>query len=199
LREALREKLTRLSQLRQLPFEYVRYKLGFANNGFIETAVSRLAGIEKKSLDSLAERCFDRFIKPSLYAGAVDLITRLKASGARIALATSSPRFIIIPLQRFVGAEAAIASDLEFTGGKTSGRLAGKSVFGKNKLDAARSWLSEQSIDAANVWFYSDSYTDLPLLEYCAHPAAVNPDLILKKKAVKNGWEILHFKNTIGR
>jgi HAD superfamily hydrolase (TIGR01490 family) len=198
LREGLRKKLVRWGQIKQLPFEYVRYKLGFANHGFIENAVSRLAGIEKEKLDALAEYCFSRFIRPNLYTGAVDLIRRLKDSGAIIVLATSSPRFIILPLQNFVGAEDAIASDLELIDGKTSGRLDGKSVFGKNKLEAARSWLSERNIDAADVWFYSDSYTDIPLLEYCAHPAAINPDPILRKKAVKNGWKIICFKDTVG-
>jgi HAD superfamily hydrolase (TIGR01490 family) len=199
LKEALRKKIIRFRQLKQLPFEYVRYKLGFANQSFIETAVERLSGIDKNSMVSLADYCFDRFLKPDLYTGAIELIAGLKESGIRIVLATSSFRIIVQPLQKYLDAETSIASELEFIDGKTSGRLAGKSVFGNNKLEAVKAWLYEQNIDAASVRFYSDSYTDLPLLGYCGYPVAVNPDLILKRAALKNGWKIIRFKETLGK
>jgi HAD superfamily hydrolase (TIGR01490 family) len=199
LKEALRKKFIRFRQLKQLPFEYVRYKLGFANHSFIETAVERFSGFDKNSMVSLANHCFDHFVKPDLYTGAVELIAGLKESGARIILATSSFRIIVQPLQDYLDAETSIASELEFIDGKTSGRLAGKSIFGSNKLEAVKAWLCEQNIDAATVRFYSDSYTDLPLLDYCGYPVAVNPDPILRRVALKNGWEIIKFKETLGK
>jgi HAD superfamily hydrolase (TIGR01490 family) len=198
LKEGLREKLVRFSQLKRLPFEYARYKLGFANHDFIEDAVKHLAGLDEKRLDALAEHCFDRFMKPDMYTGALELIRGLKKIGCRIILATSSFKTIIRPLQIFLDAEESIASGLEFIDGKTSGRLTGKAVFGKNKLEAVRAWLNVQNIAPVNVWFYSDSYTDIPLLEYCGSPVAVNPDRILRKKARKQGWNIMRFRHTLG-
>lgn len=193
LKEGLREKLVRFGQLKQLPFEYLRYKLGFVNRDFIEDAVKHLAGIDEKRLDTLADHCFDRFMKPDLYPEALDLIQDLKKSGHRIVLATSSFNTIIRPLQTFLGAEESITSRLEFIDGKTSGRLAGKAVFGKNKLEKVSAWLHGQNIDPADVYFYSDSYTDIPLLEYCGSPVAVNPDRILRKEAHRRGWKIIRF------
>jgi phosphoserine phosphatase len=131
-----------------------------------------------------------------LYAGALDLIQDLKKSGHRIILATSSFKTIIQPLQIFLGAEESITSHLEFIDGKTSGRLDGKAVFAKNKLEEVGAWLCGQNIDPKYVCFYSDSYTDIPLLEYCGRPVAVNPDRILRKKAYRQGWEIMRFKRT---
>jgi HAD superfamily hydrolase (TIGR01490 family) len=148
---------------------------------------------------SLADYCFDHFVKPDLYTGAVELIAGLKESGARIILATSSFRIIVQPIQDYLDAETSIASELEFIDGKTSGRLAGKSIFGSNKLEAVKVWLCEHNIDAAAVRFYSDSYTDLPLLNYCGYPIAVNPDPILRRVALKNGWKITRFKETLGK
>jgi phosphoserine phosphatase len=58
--------------------------------------------------------------------------------------------------------------------------------------------MESNAVNAQNVSFYSDSYTDLPLLEYCGNPVAVNPDSILARKAKKRGWKILHFNDVLG-
>jgi HAD superfamily hydrolase (TIGR01490 family) len=199
LREGLREKLISFRQLKQLPFEYLRYKLGFANHDFIEEAVRHFSGLQEERLDELAEHCFTRFMMPDIYCGAFDLIKSLKDSGAKVVLATSSFRTIIEPLARFLRSDETIASGLEFSDGVTTGRLSGNALFGKNKLDAVRFWLSEHNLLPTNVSFYSDSYTDLPLLEYCGHPVAVNPDIFLRNIALKNKWEIRRYKETFGK
>jgi phosphoserine phosphatase len=48
------------------------------------------------------------------------------------------------------------------------------------------------------MYFYSDSYTDLPLLEFSGHPVAVNPDRFLRREALKRGWRILRWRETLG-
>jgi phosphoserine phosphatase len=49
-----------------------------------------------------------------------------------------------------------------------------------------------------DISFYSDSYTDLPLLEFSGSPVAVNPDRFLTYEAKKRGWKILRFRETLG-
>ena len=38
--------------------------------------------------------------------------------------------------------------------------------------------------------FYSDSYTDLPLLERVGEPVVVNPDPRLRREAARRGWRV---------
>jgi HAD superfamily hydrolase (TIGR01490 family) len=199
LKECLRGGLIKLRQLKQLPVEYLRYKLGHANYDFIEDAVRHLGSIEKEKLTALSEICFERYIKPDLFRGAVDIINNLKKTGRTVILATSSFHTIIDPLQKYFDLDDVIASSLEFIDGKTTGRLSGKAFFGKNKMDAVCVTLAEHSVNTDDAWFYSDSYTDLPLLEKLGHPVAVNPDRFLRKIALKNNWQILDFKETLGR
>jgi phosphoserine phosphatase len=54
-------------------------------------------------------------------------------------------------------------------------------------------WLAAQGLrwEDAEITFYSDSRTDLPLLEKAAHPVAVNPDPALREIARQRGWRIL--------
>ena len=199
LRQALRDGVIGLSQLRGLPLELFRYKLGFPNMDFIEEAVKRFAGIEKDVLEMTAQSCFERLIKPKIYTAAERLIREALARGEPLIFATSSLSVIIEPLERYFGIEGSIASVLELRENKTTGRIMGNSLFGIKKKEAVVSWLEKNSIDPKSVCFYSDSYTDLPLLEYCGRPAAVNPDRFLAKTAKQRGWEILRFEKTLGK
>lgn len=52
-------------------------------------------------------------------------------------------------------------------------------------------------MDLAHSYAYSDSATDIPMLEAVGHPVAVNPDRALRKHAVDMGWEIQVFKNPV--
>ena len=194
LREAISLGIIRIRQIKRLPFELIKYKLGHPDMDFIEQAVKHIAGIEKEKLDFTAERCFDHRMKPAIFTGTADLIRNLIAGGEKVIFATSSFHTIINPLQRYFGIEESIASSLEFSNGKTTGRLLGDSLFGAKKKNAVMAWLGKNNLKSSDACFYSDSYTDLPLLEFCGCQKVINPDRFLKKEAKKHGWKILYFK-----
>ncbi|MDR1099062.1 MAG: HAD-IB family hydrolase [Treponema sp.] len=196
LLEALEKRVIRFGQIWGLSFEWLRYKAGFPKQHFIEDAVKHLAGIDREVLEGLAESCFTRRLRPNIYTEGAKLIAELQSRGETVLFATSSFYTILRPLERFLGIRETIASTLEFVEGKTSGRLTEASPFGKNKKNAVSAWLGERNIPPEEVRFYSDSYTDLPLLEWCGHPAAVNPDPFLLRTAKRRGWEILRFRET---
>ncbi len=198
LLEALAEKVIRFSQVKQLLFEWLRYKLGAPNQDFIEETVKHLAGIEQSVLEELMQNCFEQRMKQGIYTGAMRLIEEMKKRGEPIMFATSSFSFMIKPLERFLDIDSSLASTLEFKDGKTTGRVVGTSLFGVKKKDVAAAWLAEHNIAPNDVRFYSDSYTDLPLLEYAGEAIAVNPDRFLKREAKKRRWKILCFHETIG-
>jgi phosphoserine phosphatase len=50
-----------------------------------------------------------------------------------------------------------------------------------------------RGIPIGRSYFYTDSLSDLPLLEIVEHPIAVNPDPGLKRLAVQRGWPIEKF------
>jgi HAD superfamily hydrolase (TIGR01490 family) len=197
LLEALEKKVISFPQIRQLPFEWLRYKLGFPNSDFIEETVKRIAGIEKTVLEELAGACFERRMKAGIFTGAAELIGKSQKRGEQVLFATSSLDILIRPLEHFFGVGESIASKLEFSQGKTTGRIAGGSFFGAKKKAAVQSWLEEHRLNPRDICFYSDSYTDIPLLEYCARAVAVNPDRFLEREAKKRGWEILRFRKTL--
>jgi len=195
---ALKEKVIRLSQVSHLCIDWIKYKLAFPNNDFIENTVKKLSGLEKGVLERVSASCFEKRIKPNIYTGAKNIIEELLKKGEKVIFATSSFDFIIKPLEQFFGIEGSLSCRLEYSQGKTTGNLIGYSSFGPKKKTAAVEWMENNAINPQDVSFYSDSYTDLPLLEYCGYPVAVNPDSILARKAKKHGWRILRFKDVLG-
>lgn len=194
MREALKCGLVRPWQVRRLPLEWLKYKAGRLDMDFIEKAVALLAGIEESDLERIAGTCFDRRIMRDVYPGAARLIRDARERGERVIFASASFRFVIRPLERFFGIDESLACELEFRDGRTTGRLVGRSLLGSKKKDAVQEWLERNGEPAGGVSFYSDSYLDIPTLELCGRPVAVNPDRRLAREAEKKGWEILRFE-----
>ena len=195
---ALRDGFIRFSQVRRLPVDWIKYKLALPDEDFIENTVKKLSGLKKSEIEQISEICFEERIRANIFSGAERLIREKVKSGQKVIFATSSFDFIIKPLERFLGIEGSIASRLEFSNDITTGNLVGNSLFGVKKKTAALIWMEQNKILPKDVSFYSDSYTDIPLLELCGNPVAVNPDRILARKAKKLGWQILLFKEVLG-
>ncbi|MCL2805676.1 MAG: HAD-IB family hydrolase [Treponema sp.] len=196
---ALKEKIIRFSQVSHLLVDLLKYKLAFPDMNFIENTVKKLAGIKEDDLIRVSEICFHKRLKPNIYKGANELIKDALLKSEKVIFATSSFDFIIKPLEEYFGIQGSIATKMEYKNGRTTGYLTGYSFFGSKKKTAALEWMAANNINPQNVSFYSDSYTDIPLLECCGNPIAVNPDNILAKKAKQNGWKILRFKEVLGK
>jgi len=195
---AVKARLINFYKIRRLPIDWIRYKLKAPNIDFIEAAVENLAGIERDALEKIADVCFHKHVKNNIFIDAQKLIAEAHRKNERVIFASSSFDFVIRPLERFLGIDGLLACELEFRGGKTTGCLIGSSLFGVKKKTVVQAWLQRNNISPNDVSFYSDSYTDIPLLEYCGNPVAVNPDRILLREAKKRGWKVLHFKEVTG-
>jgi hypothetical protein len=55
----------------------------------------------------------------------------------------------------------------------------------------------ERGFDLEGCYAYSDSVTDVPMLEAVGHPYAVNADRALRKIAAERGWPLLTFSNAV--
>ena len=58
-------------------------------------------------------------------------------------------------------------------------------------------WPIATSIDLLGCYAYTDSITDVPMLEAVGHPVAVNPDKDLRHVADEREWEIRDFDNPV--
>jgi phosphoserine phosphatase len=81
----------------------------------------------------------------------------------------------------------------EIVDGVYTGRLAGPFCYGRGKVEAIAELARWEGLDLAQCYAYSDSASDLPMLEAVGHPVVVNPDGRLERHARRHGWPVVHF------
>ena len=94
---------------------------------------------------------------------------------------SSSPVEIVKPLCSYLGIEDVIGTRPEID---ADGKYTGKIEFyayGPGKAQAIRELAARDGISLPNSFAYSDSATDLPMMETVGHPVAVNPDRELQR------------------
>ena len=191
--EAARRGFLRLRDLAIIPVNYLLYRLGSGGASLFEGEFPAIRGLARDELESLAREVFERRTSRALRPSLLALIESMKAAGGRVVLATSSLDFIVAPLAERIGADEVLASSLEYSGGRCTGKIA-KALFGPAKLDGARECAAARGAPLAACSFYSDSIHDLPLLLEVGEPVAVYPDGRLRRVALSRGWKILETK-----
>jgi HAD superfamily hydrolase (TIGR01490 family) len=135
-------------------------------------------------------------VQPMVYAEATELIAEHRASGDEIVVLSASGEEVVQPIASMVGADSAVATRMTVADGRYTGEVE-YYCYGAAKADAARRIAAERGYDLADCRAYSDSITDLPLLEAVGHPTVVNPDRALRREAVRRGWPVLAFAHPV--
>jgi len=143
----------------------------------------------------VAETLFD-IVDPLIYAEAADLIEEHKAGGREVVIVSSSGEEVVGPIGTLVGADRVIATRMVIEAGRYTGQV-DFYAYGPAKAAAMRELAEAAGYDLADCYAYSDSITDLPMLEAVGHPTAVNPDRALRKAARERGWPVLVFSRPV--
>jgi phosphoserine phosphatase len=102
-------------------------------------------------------------------------------------------------LAHVMALDGALGSGLsEVVDGVYTGRPVGLFVYRSGKAEAIRELAEREGFDLAASYAYSDSESDLPMLEAVGHPVAVNPDATLARIAREREWDVLRF-DRLGR
>lgn len=179
-------------------------QLAFRLGGADEDAMARMRDYiarlcEGWSVDQVREivaEALDELINPYIYAEAGRLIEEHQAAGRDVVLVSASGDEIVRPIGELLGVDDVIATRMEVVDGRYTGRLEFYAA-GEAKVAAVRELARERGYDLADCYAYSDSISDLPLLEAVGHPTAVNPDRALRKAAEQRGWPIREFRHPV--
>lgn len=121
------------------------------------------------------------------------LITMHHDHGRDTWIVSASPQQIVQPLADDLGMTGAIGTRGEIVDGRYTGHLEGPFVYGAGKAQAVEKLASDRGYDLALCYAYSDSISDLPMMEIVGHPVAVNPDSELGSIAHERGWPVVIF------
>jgi HAD superfamily hydrolase (TIGR01490 family) len=114
-------------------------------------------------------------------------------AGRATYIVSASPIEIVEPLATALAMTAGIGTRSSVVDGVYTGELDGPFCYGPGKVEAIKELARWDGLDLAQCYAYSDSASDLPMLEAVGHPVAVNPDAALERHAAANGWPIVHF------
>jgi HAD superfamily hydrolase (TIGR01490 family) len=162
-----------------------------------EAMLAITRGWNQEHVASIVRETLDEVVTPIIFAEAVELIDDHKAQGRKVVIVSSSPLEVVQPLATYLGADEAIATRAKLDAdGNYTGELSFY-AYGPHKATAIRELAARDGIDLDASYAYSDSVTDVPLLEAVGHPVAVNPDRDLARHAREHGWEIRQFRRQV--
>jgi HAD superfamily hydrolase (TIGR01490 family) len=157
---------------------------------------SMCAGWEVSQVREIVSETLHEIIDPIVYDEAVELIGMHKAAGRDVVIVSSSGEEVVAPIGAMLGADHTIGTSMVVADGRYTGEIS-RYAYGPGKAEAMRELADELGYDLSACYAYSDSATDLPMLEVVGHPFAVNPDRALRKVAAERDWPTLAFSNAV--
>jgi HAD superfamily hydrolase (TIGR01490 family) len=154
-------------------------------------------GWDQDEVEQIVSETLDDVVAPLVYAEALFLIDEHLREGRRVFIVSASPDEIVRPVARYIGVDDVIATRPTID---SEGRYTGEVdlyAYADTKAEEIRRVADLEEIDLGASYAYSDSVTDLPMLEAVGHPHVVNPDKDLREAAQERDWPILDFKRQV--
>jgi HAD superfamily hydrolase (TIGR01490 family) len=172
------------------------FRIGGADHQRMERVRSQVGelckGWSAQRVSDIVAGQLDRAILPYVYPEAWRLIAAHRAAGQDVVIVSTSGQEMVAPIGALLGASEVIATRMRVTDGRYTGEMEFW-AYGEAKARRVRELAAERGYLLPDCYAYSDSVTDLPLLEAVGHPRAVNPDRALRKIARERRWPVLAF------
>jgi HAD superfamily hydrolase (TIGR01490 family) len=192
--------INRSAVLRSAYAQFV-YLVGGADHDQMERMREYLSalvtGWDVENVRKIVGEALHTIVDPIVYDEAVTLIEEHHYAGRDVVIVSSSGAEVVEPIGEMLGADHIVATRMVIG---TDGRYTGEIEFyayADTKAQAIKDLAEARGYDLSRCYAYSDSATDLPMLEAVGHPYVVNPDRALRKIAAERGWPVLMFSKPV--
>jgi HAD superfamily hydrolase (TIGR01490 family) len=193
---AWRNDLIPTGELLSDAFNALTFKLVGATDERSEAVRDRILhaveGAEQAELIAMNEEIIPRILE-KVRPESRGLLDMHHEAGRETWIVSASPIELVDPLAKALGMTGGIATTSEVVDGRYTGRLEGPFVYGEGKREAIQKLADQRGYDLRLSYSYSDSASDLPMMEMVGHPVAVNPDRPLEAVAHQRGWPMVIF------
>ena len=155
-----------------------------------------VAGWDVATVKEIVAETLHNIMDPLVYSEAVRLIEEHHAAGRDVVIVSSSGTDVVEPIGAMLGADRVVATRLEIVDGKYTGEI-DYYAYAEEKAKAVVALADERGYDLSASYAYSDSSTDIPMLEAVGHPHVVNPDRDLRRLAATRAWPVLIFDKPV--
>ena len=190
----LRHRMISLRELLDIAMVSVQYKLNVLDFPKATALLSRsVRGGSAEATRALGEKFVKEDVLQYIAPKALAKLHEHQAKGDNVLLLSASTQFVVQPVATHLGipcrfTELEIGKDGKFTGG-----IVGLAAYAEGKKYWGERIAQEHGVPLAECWFYTDSYSDHPLMDIVGHPIAINPDPKLKAYAHQKGWPVEYF------
>lgn len=195
-----REGLIRRSDVLRSAYAQFTYLVSGADHDQMEQMRAYMSGLARgwdvEQVRRIVAETLDEIVDPTVYEEAVELIAEHHSAGRDVIIVSSSGTEVVEPIGERLGVDHAIGTQLAIEDGRYTGEILFY-AYGTGKADAMRALAAERGYDLSSSYAYSDSVTDLPMLESVGHPCAVNPDAALRKVATEREWPVRDFARPV--
>jgi HAD superfamily hydrolase (TIGR01490 family) len=163
-------------------------------HNLVPRLLAAAVGDDEAETRRLSDRWFTEDVVPHMTARGRQQVAEHQARGHMVAIVSGSTQYAVGPLAAHLGIpDQYVCTRLESKNGQLTGQVVPPICYGPGKVVWAERFAAEHDVDLPASWFYTDSISDLPLLERVGYPVAVNPDPRLRRLAQKRGWPIEMF------
>lgn len=159
-----------------------------------ERILGAVAGIPQADIIHLADAIVPKVVGRVIPESA-ELLREAQDAGHDRIVVSASPIELVGRISDALGLEGAVATRSELDNGCYTGRLAGEFCYGHGKVIEIEKLSAERGYDLTRSWAYSDSISDLPMMERVGNAVAVNPDKELRRLAGERGWRIVEIRS----
>jgi HAD superfamily hydrolase (TIGR01490 family) len=184
--------MTSTCRLLKVTWWRLQYTLGFLSaESVAERVLQWFRGRSERDLRAHINHWFLQKVLPHISPKAITRVHQHLQAGDLVVMVTAATRFASERVAQHFGIQHIVCTDLHVADGKLTGEAYFPLCFGTGKVECIQRFLAEQGIkDLQHAVFYTDSITDLPLLEAAQQQVIINPDPRLKRIAKKRGWPI---------
>ncbi len=154
------------------------------------------AGWDVQTVRDIVADTLHNVVDPLVYDEAVSLIEEHHLAGRDVIIVSASGTEVVEPIGELLGADGVVATRMRVVEGRYTGEI-DYYAYGENKAAALRQLAEENEYDLSRSYAYSDSITDVHMLEAVGNPYAVNPDRELRRHATSRGWPVLVFTRPV--
>jgi HAD superfamily hydrolase (TIGR01490 family) len=173
---------------------YLRYKLGLLDiRAWTRAEMHQFRGESEEMLAREAGEWLHEMVVDTIYPEAVEIVRWHQEQGHVVAIVSGATKFVVAPLAAHLGIPHFLYTRLETENGCFTGRVIDPLCFEEGKIYWLQQLVDEENVDLAKSWFYTDSITDLALLELVGHPVVTNPDPRLYREARRRRWPVRFF------
>jgi HAD superfamily hydrolase (TIGR01490 family) len=194
--QARRAGLIRNGEFVRDAFGAATFKLFGASDDTTDAVKARIlkavTGMRQSELQALNVDVLPRLLA-RLRPEARRLLDRHSRAGRDTYIVSAAPQEIVEPLAHSLGMTSGIGTRSVVVDGRYTGELDGPFCYGEGKVEAIVEIANWNGYVLDQCYAYSDSASDLPMLEAVGHPVAVNPDAKLERHARRHGWPIVIF------